>query len=591
MKRVISLVCLLAAFAGCQKGEFVPSVEDSAVNTEFATYYVGMDTDTKTSLSADYDVLWSEGDMMNIFFGVNNDKKDKLVLIEGAGEMSGTFQGPYIASSMDLDKLHQTVIVYPFAENTTCVANTEKNEYTVSQSIPVVQAYNGASYANGAFPMIGVTENVKEVVIKTRNVASGINFFMKGEKAISKIVVSSEDFALAGPISVLASYGQNPVATVVEATASDKVELVCETPVQLSTEEATPFFVAIAPGKGKVKVTVYDSEGGCTIYNVASRQYLRNQPVEYNVTYSPQLVSVTTEEGLTNAIASGGSFVLGADIVLNKSISINNANFVLDGNGNTITMAEGATNTYALFDITSGSATIKNVTFDGIKSGAIVRTAGAEFTAENVIALNGKHTQMQGLFRLLGKNTITNCTFKGNNCNMVITINYDTNSNDDPQVVENCVFENNICNDTAVLYYVNGSGCTVNNNKFIENTIYSTGNAATAYMGFTENNTITNNIFSDNNVTTTGATIKRAAGALMIGYKATITGNAFVGNTVTGQNAKGNDVCASVYYTDIDLSGNYWGGSAPVENDDYFIEYPDRHVVIINDYLTEYTGL
>ena len=65
-----------------------------------------------------------------------------------------------------------------------------------------------------------------------------------------------------------------------------------------------------------------------------------------------------------------------------------------------------------------------------------------------------------------------------------------------------------------------------------------------------------------------------------------MTGNAFIGNTVTAPVSKGNDVCASVYYTDIDLSGNYWGGGAPVENDDYFVEYTN-YKVIVNDYLTE----
>jgi hypothetical protein len=73
----------------------------------------------------------------------------------------------------------------------------------------------------------------------------------------------------------------------------------------------------------------------------------------------------------------------------------------------------------------------------------------------------------------------------------------------------------------------------------------------------------------------------------MIGYEATISGNAFVDNTITAEGRQlGNDVCASPYYTDIDLSGNYWGGGAPVEGDDYYKEY-DNYEVIINDYLTE----
>ena len=299
-----------------------------------------------------------------------------------------------------------------------------------------------------------------------------------------------------------------------------------------------------------------------------------------------KMVTVDTEEGLVNAVKAQSIITLANDITMSKSVAITNANFTLDGDGHTITMAEDATNTYALFDITGGKASINNVVFDGIKEGAVVRTVGVEFNAENVTAQNGQHTQQQGLFRLLGKSTVKDCTFKNNTCNMVVTLNFDADSNDYPQVIENCVFESNTCNDTAVAYYVCGTGATINGNKFLNNTVSSSGNAATLYMGFTENHTITNNLFSGNNVTTTHSTSKRATGGLMIGYEATISGNAFVGNTITAEGRQlGNDVCASVYYTDIDLSGNYWGGGAPVEGDDYYKEY-NNYEVIINDYLT-----
>ena len=286
------------------------------------------------------------------------------------------------------------------------------------------------------------------------------------------------------------------------------------------------------------------------------------------------------------AINAGKKVILAANIEMSESLSLANKNTYIDGNGYTITMAENATNAYALFDITGGAFTLKNVTFDGIKGGAIVRTVDAEFVADNVIAKNGVHTQVQGLFRLLGKSTVTNCTFVNNTCSMVITFNYD-GANKDPQVLKNCVFEDNTCNGTAVVYYVKGAGATIDGNKFVNNTVTvaNTDNAATLYMGFTENNVITNNVFERNTVN--AGTSKRVAGALMIGYSATITGNAFIDNTVNATNAKGNDVCASVYYTDIDLSGNYWGGEAPVANDNYYVEYTN-HSVIINDYLTTY---
>ena len=171
---------------------------------------------------------------------------------------------------------------------------------------------------------------------------------------------------------------------------------------------------------------------------------------------------------------------------------------------------------------------------------------------------------------------------------MVVSFCYDINDDIYPLAVNGCVFKSNICSDTAVLYYANGIGCTVKDSKFVSNTVNTNGNAATAYIGFMENCVITGNEFSNNHVTTTSTTTKRATGGLMIGYEAVITGNAFVGNTITAEGRTlGNDVCASVYYTDIDLSGNYWGGNAPVENDDYFVEYPDRHIVIVNNYLTE----
>ena len=296
--------------------------------------------------------------------------------------------------------------------------------------------------------------------------------------------------------------------------------------------------------------------------------------------------TVSTAEELKAAVKAGGYIMLGNDIELPESISLSNADFVLDGNGYTITMAEDATNTYALFDITGGKAAFKNVTFDGIKDGAVVRTVNVEFNADNVTAINGNHTQQQGLFRLMGKSTITNCTFKNNTCNMVITLNYD-GANNDPQIVDNCVFEGNTCNSTAVVYYVKGAGATINGNKFVDNTVNCNTNGATLYMGFTENNVITNNLFKNNSVTD-ASTSTRVSGGVFFGYMTEFKNNSFIDNKAANANgdALGNDVCVSIYYTDIDLSGNYWGGSAPVADVNYYVQHKTSgYKVILNDYL------
>ena len=297
-------------------------------------------------------------------------------------------------------------------------------------------------------------------------------------------------------------------------------------------------------------------------------------------------LAVATVAELESALKAGGEYVLANDLALTKTLAISNANFTLDGNGCTISQATECNNSIALFDITNGKVSFKNVVFEGIQTGAVIRTVYAESNFENVTAKNCNHTvsQGQGMFRLMGKSTIKNSIFKNNSCKMVITLNYD-GGNNDPQLIENCVFENNTCDATAVVYYVKGAGATINGNKFVGNNVNSNGNGATLYMGFTENNVITNNLFHNNTVE--AGTSKRGSGGLMLGYEAVVSGNAFIGNKVNGTVAKGNDVCASIYYTSIDLSGNYWGGNAPVENENYYVEYPNSgNSVIVNDYLT-----
>ena len=302
------------------------------------------------------------------------------------------------------------------------------------------------------------------------------------------------------------------------------------------------------------------------------------------IIYINDSLVITSAEVLSEAIKKGGSYILGADIAMTEA-TYQNIDFTLDGNGYTISQAEGSTNNYALFDSVTGKITLKNVKFAGIKGGAVLRTIGAETTIENVTIEGAETTQQQGLLRLVGKSTIKNSTFKNNTCSMVITLNYD-GANNDPQVVENCVFEGNTCNSTAVLYYVKGAGATINGNKFIGNTVNCSSNGATVYMGFTENNVVTNNLFQNNTVNE-AAESSRVAGGVFFGYETVFTGNAFVGNKVTGTNAKGNDVCVSTYYTDIDLSGNYWGGNAPVEDTNYFVQHKTSgYKVLLNNYLT-----
>ena len=300
-------------------------------------------------------------------------------------------------------------------------------------------------------------------------------------------------------------------------------------------------------------------------------------------------LAVATVAELEKALKAGGEYVLANDLALTKTLAISNANFTLDGNGCTISQATECNNSIALFDITNGKVSFKNVVFDGIQTGAVIRTVYAESNFENVTAKNCNHTVSQGMFRLIGKATLSNCKFVGNECKTLITYCFDAEV-DEPFVLNNCLIENNSCKEIGVVYYAGGSNATITNNKFVGNVTNVASNGATLYMGFTEGNVITGNLFQNNQFNTT-STNKRVTAGVHLGYATTFTGNAFVGNVLSAPNSAnngmGNDVCASIYYTSIDLSGNYWGGNAPVENENYYVEYPNSgNSVIVDSHLT-----
>ena len=309
MKKLIMLALPLVAFASCQVEELSSPETTTLPEKETVTYYASIEDDalTRTSSTSEGKILWSEGDKMNIFMGVNNDHKDALTLTAGWGTQNGSFVGPWIAFGDGMaDKLHQTVTVYPFDENNTCVPNADKTAYTVGLTIPAEQYYAEGSFANGAYPMIGVTENVKEIAFEVKNVAHVIYFKLKGEnKKISKIVLSSENLALAGPAEVAVSYDSVPVATVTEATASNTVELICEGGVQLDPVNATEFHVVIAPCSGVIDVTIYDTEGGYTKRTLADQEFARGvrSPIKHTYTGENSVV-----DDLKNAFKNGGEY-------------------------------------------------------------------------------------------------------------------------------------------------------------------------------------------------------------------------------------------------------------------------------------------
>lgn len=403
MKKILLLLVILLTLSSCQKSEIAPD-KIEVPESEMVIYHVGMDqtSGTRTALTSEYKVAWSEGDMMNLFCGVNNTKKDKLVLLEGAGTLNGSFYGPYIAVQ-DEAELHQTVIVYPYDENNTCVANEDKTEYTVGLTIPAVQQYTQGSFENGVSPMIGVTQNVKEVVIATKNISSLISLELLGDKKISKIVFSAEDMALAGPSEVVAAYGQDPVTTVVEATASNSVELVCGEGVQLNTSTATPFIIALAPCYGKITVTIYDTEGGYMSKTTKETDFARNLLMHFNLTYTPENSVV---DDLKNAFKNGGEYTLPIDVEVTEQLIIEGGKeLYLDLNGKTLTTSADLSGTNGCIHTKGAALHIENGKIVSKSSGYLFGTNA--FKASSIFELTDVDVVSKAIMMAIGGGTNT----------------------------------------------------------------------------------------------------------------------------------------------------------------------------------------
>ena len=177
-----------------------------------------------------------------------------------------------------------------------------------------------------------------------------------------------------------------------------------------------------------------------------------------------------------------------------ETITISEANKVIDGNGAVIDMAGS---TIRAFNVTASGVTIKNLTIKNAnyrgKGGAIYFDSIGTVTNCNFTG----NTANYGALYFLNQGTVTNCNFTGNTANFdggVIKMGSGT--------VSNCNFVDNKANEDGGAVYFNSNGEVTNCNF--------TGNNATRFGGavyFLDTGTVSNCNFTDNSATLRGGAI------------------------------------------------------------------------------------
>lgn len=246
----------------------LPVVDESVVFKAVTESYAPA---TKTAMDG-LDVVWSADDQVAVFQG--NEYYDLFkVTSESVGDTEATFtlQEDRDASN---NALPYNGAFYPVSKN--MEAYDEDGTFVVwNFALPTTQKYVTGSFANGAFPMIAVSD---DNMFEFKNVLGAMKLQLKGDRKVKSIAVTDNaGNPLAGSVRVSLAAGEDPEASfevdMMYGTYETTVTLDCGEGVQLSETEATEFFIALPATdfENGFTVTLTDTE-----YNVVKFQSKAN---------------------------------------------------------------------------------------------------------------------------------------------------------------------------------------------------------------------------------------------------------------------------------------------------------------------------
>lgn len=260
MKKRITYGLLAALMVcGCQEEELNLSVSEPKTFTAIIedNYSGGV---TKTSLDENGNVLWKKGNQVSIFAGSTINEQYQIT-DESDGKTSANLNRVSTPDFIAGSEIGNNVAFYPYS-STNAIAKGE-NGYKISVVLPSTQTYAEASFANGAFPMAAITSSADDMNLKFKNVLGGLKLQLKGTASIASISISgNNDEILYGAANVSVSTTDAPSIALTDASAKT-ITLDCGSGVQLNTETATSFIVALPPMTmtSGFTVIVKDTEG------------------------------------------------------------------------------------------------------------------------------------------------------------------------------------------------------------------------------------------------------------------------------------------------------------------------------------------
>lgn len=313
-KSFLALASLAAIAVGCQVESMtdVPVVEGTVVYKAVTEAYAPA---TKTSMTAEKNVVWSANDEIAVFQGnIAYDLFQVTSASVGKTEAAFTLKEDREAS----DELPYNVAFYPVTKGMEAI--DEDGVVSIWPVVlPATQKYAAGSFDNGAFPMVAVSE---DNMFEFKNVLGAMKLQLKGDRTVKSITVTDNAGApLAGEGTVRYSEGEDPEISFGYSGAANSVSLDCGEGVELNENTATEFVIALPATdfENGFTVIVNDVEGNVLKFH--SKASDKNYIERSKVLVMPELdVEALTQDVHFKAVPSM------TDITLDIKVNIEGAN-------------------------------------------------------------------------------------------------------------------------------------------------------------------------------------------------------------------------------------------------------------------------
>ena len=281
-KTKISILILSLAMAACQKPEIVQLGAES-----FTASIESLESQTKTSMTPEKYIVWSQNDRLAVFQGSKVSTEYKL-----ADECAGTSDGRFIMVNSDANSnvgsaFQSNIAFYPYLDNLSLTVSEGPYYGINGYTLPSEQMFTEGSFANGSFPMIAVTETLSNHSFKFKNVLGAIKLQLKGNQTVKSIKITGKNNeVLSGTATVTTYPGETKPSITMTGTdaASKSVTLSCGAKgVLLNESTATEFIIALPP-------VVFTKGFTVTVTNSADKELTVETDKENKVLRSSLLV-------------------------------------------------------------------------------------------------------------------------------------------------------------------------------------------------------------------------------------------------------------------------------------------------------------